>query len=168
MRVSTKVDCAVRTLVELARIGSPESGESLPPLCTGARLAELQQIPPTSLDDILADLRRADLVASQRGPSGGWRLARPAGDITIADVIRGVEGPLADVRGIRPDQLDLPESFSAMQRMWIALRAQVRSVLEHVTIADLAANRLDPEVDALTAAADAWMSRRLRVDRDDG
>ena len=167
MRVSARVDFAVRTLVELARIGSPEPGRPLPPLCTGARLAELQQIPPTSLDDILADLRRTALVTSQRGPSGGWRLARPADEIAVADVIRGLEGPLADVRGIRPDQLDVAESFSAMQRMWIALRVQVRSVLEHVTIADLAANRLAPEVDAFTGATDAWTSRRLRSDRGD-
>ncbi len=93
-------------------------------------------------------------------------MARPASQISIADVIRGLEGPLADVRGIRPDELTVSQDFAAMQRMWIALRSQIRMVLEHVTVQDLVDNRLDPDLEEITAAADAWQTRRLRADPD--
>ena len=128
----------------------------------GAELAELAGAPPTTLEDVLSGLRRAGLVASQRGPSGGWRLSRPAEEITVADIIRGLEGSLTYVRGIRPDELEVDPDEVAMQHMWVALRVQVRSVLEHVTLADLAANRLDPDVEALCGDDDAWRTRDLR------
>jgi Rrf2 family protein len=155
MRISARVDLAVRTMVELART---EPGG----LRRGAELAEIQDAPPTTLEDVLSGLRRAGLVVSQRGPSGGWRLSRPADEITVADIIRGLEGSLTYVRGIRPDELEIAPDAVAMQHMWVALRVQVRTVLEHVTLDDLAANRLDPAIEALCDNDDAWRTRDLR------
>lgn len=157
MRISARVDLALRTMVDLSR-SAPDGQE----LRRGAELAVLQGAPPTTLEDVLSGLRRAGLVASQRGPHGGWRLSRPADQITVADIIRGLEGPLADVRGIRPDELEIAPDEVAMQHLWVALRVQVRTVLEHVTIADLAANRLDPAIESLCDDDDAWRTRDLR------
>ncbi len=160
MRISARVDTGVHVLIDLARLaGGPDERATRR---RGADLAERLGVPSTTLDDLLSDLRRAGLVASHRGPNGGWSLAGDAADITVADVIRGLEGPLADIRGVRIDELHVPDDERAVQHMWIALRAQIRTVLEHVTIADLVANRLDPEVEALTHAPEAWQSRELR------
>lgn len=157
MRISARVDLAIRAMVDLAR-PAPDGHE----LHRGAELAELQGAPPTTVEDVLSGLRRAGLVTSQRGPSGGWRLSRPADQLTIADVIRGLEGPLVDVRGIRPDELEITPDQVAMQHLWVALRVQARTVLEHVTIADLAANRLDPAIESMCEDDDAWRTRDLR------
>lgn len=146
--------------MDLARlVGGPEDRV---PRRRGADLADRLGVPSTTLDDLLSDLRRAGLVTSHRGPNGGWSLAGDAADVTVADVIRGLEGPLADIRGIRVDELQLPDDEQAMKHMWIALRVQIRSVLEHVTIADLVANRLDGGIEALTHEPEAWRSRELR------
>jgi len=157
MRTTAKVDYAVRAGVALARAAAAaESGGARPAPMKAHVLASEEDIPPKFLESILADLKRAQIVASQRGAVGGYRLGRPAAEITVADVIRAVEGPLADVRGERPETLAYGDGLVALQRMWIALRSNLRSVLEATTLADLAAGALPPAVDALADAPDAW------------
>ena len=129
MRVSAKVDYALRALLELA--AAP------PGHVKGERLAQAQQIPPKFLENILTELRRAEIVATQRGVEGGYRLARPADEITVADVIRALEGPIASVRGVRPEQVEYVGPARALQGLWIGLRASMRAVLEGTTLADL-------------------------------
>ena len=149
VRVTAKVDYAVRAMVELAAAdpGRPVKGE---------QLASAQKVPLRFLENILADLRHGGLVASQRGAEGGYWLARPADRIVIADIIRVVEGPLADVRDTRPDALEYHGAAKSLQEVWIAVRANLRAVLEAVTLADVATGRLPPVVEELTADADAW------------
>lgn len=148
MKVSAKADYAVRAAVELAA-----SGEG--PI-KGDRIATAQQIPPNFLENILSDLRNAGLVASRRGADGGYWLARPADDISLADVIRAVDGPLAAVRGQRSEQVTFEGSAASMRDVWVAVRASLRNVLERVTLADVAAGRLPAEVQALADDPDAW------------
>lgn len=157
MRTTAKVDYAVRASVELARHSSVV-GERPTPV-TRQVLAEAQGIPPKFLEHILADLRRAQLVASVRGTDGGYWLCKTPEDVSVADIIRAVEGPLADVRGERPEFIEYPANMATLQRMWVALRTSLRSVLEQVTLADLRDGTLPPEVDALANVADAWVSR---------
>jgi Rrf2 family protein len=148
VRISAKADYAIRAAVELAAAGDgPVKGE---------RIAQAQQIPPNFLENILADLRNAGLVASRRGAEGGYWLARPADDVTLADVIRAADGPLANVRGIRSEQVSYEGSAEPLREVWVAVRASLRSVLEQVTLADIAANRLPPGIKALAADPDAW------------
>lgn len=156
MRITAKVDYAVRAAIELAR-AHPTDGSKPTPLTRHA-IAESQQIPSKFLEHILADLKRAQLVHSARGAEGGYWLQRPPSEISMADVIRAAEGPLADVRGERPDALDYPPDLQVLQRAWIAVRANLRAVLEHVSLADLAAGALDPTVEALAEAPDAWLA----------
>ncbi len=130
MRVSAKVDYAVRAAIELAA----EAGEG--PV-KGERIATAQAIPPKFLENILLDLRHAGLVSSQRGAEGGYWLARAPEEITVADVIRAVEGPIASVRGVRPDELEYTGSAEPLRDVWLDLRTALRGVLEHVTLADL-------------------------------
>ena len=151
MRTTAKADYAVRATVELAAAGDgPVSAE---------RLAEAQDIPLNFLENILAELRRAGLVQSRRGAAGGYLLARPAAEISVADVIRAVEGPLANVRGMSPESLEYEGSAEPLREVWIALRASVRSVLEQVTLADVAHGELPAHVVELTQAPDAWVRR---------
>lgn len=151
MRISAKADYAVRAAIELARSdGGPTKG---------TRVAEAQGIPLKFLENILIDMRHAGLVRSQRGADGGYWLARPANDISIADVIRAVEGPLASVRGARPEDVAYPEGAQALQRAWIAVRASLRGVAEIVTLADLAAGRLPAKVERLAADPESWATR---------
>jgi Rrf2 family protein len=148
VRISAKADYAVRAVVELgAAGGSPVKGE---------RLAAAQEIPLQFLENILGSLKRAGIVAAQRGAEGGYWLARPADQVNVAEVIRAVDGPLAAVRGVRPETVAYRGTAEPMQRMWVALRAALRGVLESVTVADLVAGRLDPAVDALADDPDAW------------
>lgn len=148
MRVSAKADYAIRAAVELAAGGEgPLKGE---------RIAQAQQIPPNFLENILADLRNAGIVASRRGADGGYWLARPADEVSLAEVIRAVDGPLANVRGVRSDQLRYDGSAAALGEVWIAVRASLRSVLEQVTLADVASGELPEHVRALAADPDAW------------
>jgi Rrf2 family protein len=148
VRVSAKADYAIRAAVELAAAGDgPVKGE---------RLAQAQQIPPNFLENILADLRNAGLVASRRGAEGGYWLARPAAEVSLAEVIRAVDGPLANVRGIRSEQVSYEGTAEPLRDVWVAVRASLRSVLEQVTLADVAANTLPPEIKALAADPDAW------------
>lgn len=128
MRVSAKVDYALRAMLELAAADG---------LVKGERIASAQSIPQKFLENILLDLRHAELVASQRGVEGGYALGRPAGEITVADVIRAVEGPIASVRGERPDSLAYTGSAVALRDTWLELREAMRGVLEGTTLADL-------------------------------
>ena len=129
MRVSAKVDYALRALLELA---------ASPPVPVPAeRLSTAQGIPPKFLENILLELRRAEIVASQRGVEGGYRLARPAGEISVADVIRALEGPIASVRGVRPEEVEYAGPARSLQPLWVELRASMREVLEGTTLADL-------------------------------
>lgn len=155
MRITAKVDYAVRAAIELAR-AYPTDGSRPQPL-TRQAIAEAQDIPSKFLEHILADLKRSQIVGSVRGADGGYWLHRPPEQITMADLIRAAEGPLADVRGERPDSLDYPEDLAVLQRAWIAVRANLRAVLEHVTLADLRDGALTPEVDRLADPPDAWV-----------
>jgi Rrf2 family protein len=157
VRITAKVDYAVRAAIELSR-AYPTDGSRPTPL-TRQAIAEAQDIPSKFLEHILADLKRGQLVSSVRGAEGGYWLQRPPEEITMADIIRATEGPLADVRGERPDALGYPDDLAVLQRAWIALRANLRGVLEHVTLADLRAGDLQPEVEALAAIDDAWTAR---------
>ena len=151
MRTTAKTDYAVRAAIELAAHGdSPMSAE---------RLAEAQQIPVNFLENILLDLRRAGIVESRRGAAGGYLLARPAEDIVIADIVRAVDGPLASVRCLSPDALEYEGPAAHLRDVWVALRSAVRSVLEHVTLADVASGKLPAHVMKLTREPDAWVRR---------
>lgn len=152
MRVSARVDYAVRALAELAAAGdaSPVKGEVL---------AARQEMPLNFLENILRDLRRAGIVDTRRGASGGYRLARPAAAVTIADVIRVVEGPLADVRGCAPENLDYTGAAAPLRHVWIAVRVNLRAVLENVTIADVAEGHLPETISDLTDVPGAWLRR---------
>ncbi len=152
MRVSAKVDYAVRAAVELAVV----AGEG--PV-KGDRIAQAQKIPLKFLENILSELRRAGMVASQRGAEGGYWLAKPADAISIADIIRAVEGPLADVRGIPPESLEYEGAAGPLKPVWVAARASLRSVLEVVTIADIAGDHLPTVVDQLLSDPESWARR---------
>jgi Rrf2 family protein len=156
VRITAKVDYAVRAAIELAR-AYPTDGTRPVPL-TRQAIADAQDIPSKFLEHILADLKRSRIVASVRGADGGYWLHRAPEAISMADLIRAAEGPLADVRGERPDALDYPDDLVALQRAWIAVRANLRAVLEHVSLADLRDGTLPPEVDRLAADAEAWQA----------
>jgi Rrf2 family protein len=150
VRISAKADYAVRAAAELAAAesdGKPVKGEEL---------SRAQGIPRKFLENILADLRHAGLVRARRGADGGYALTRPAEEISVADVLRAVEGPLAAVQGARPEGLHYQGAAARLPEVWVALRANLRAVLERVTLADLASGELPDSVVALTAGADAW------------
>lgn len=147
MHIPAKVDYGLRALVTLAASGSPATAEAL---------AAEQGLPPRFLGAILADLRRAGVVASQRGAEGGYRLARDPEQVTLAEVIRALDGPLAEVRGLRPEATAYEGPAKDLQAVWVAVRASLRGVLESTTIAQVASGRLPEEVTRLTADADAW------------
>ena len=150
MRVSAKVDYAVRAGAELAAAAGdgPVKGDTI---------AQAQQIPLKFLENILLDLKHAGLVQSQRGAEGGYWLARPAAEIPLADVIRAVEGPIANVRGERPEQVEYPGAATPLREVWIAVRASLRGVLETVTLGDVAAGTLPDEVSRIASNPDAWL-----------
>jgi Rrf2 family protein len=148
VRVTAKADYAVRAVAELAR--------ATPDFVKADDVARAQDIPRHFLDNILTDLRRAGIVATQRGAEGGSRLARDARDITVADVMRATEGPLAAVRDTRPEQLVYEGAAESLPRVWVAVRASLRAVLEKVTIADLVADRLPRAVERMLDDPEAW------------
>jgi len=153
VKVSAKADYAVRASAELAaaqHIGAPVRAEAI---------ATAQGIPQRFLENILSDLRHGGLVQSVRGAEGGHRLSRPANEITVADVIRAVDGPLAAVRGERPESVTYDGPAEPLQRVWIALRKNLREVVEHVTLADLAAGALPERIDSLASDPEAWETR---------
>jgi Rrf2 family protein len=149
MRVSAKTDYAIRAALELAAAVDerPVKGE---------RIATAQSIPLRFLENILMQLRHAGLVESRRGADGGYRLAKPPAEVTLADVIRAIDGPLAGVGGTRPEALGFGGVAEPMQDVWIAVRASLRSVLERVTLADVVARELPAHVREMTADEDAW------------
>jgi Rrf2 family protein len=152
MRVTAKADYAVRAAIELAA-GNQDSPRKVD------EVAQAQGIPLSFLENILTQLRSSGIVRSQRGPDGGYWLARPAKEVTLAQVIRAVEGPLVGVRGQRPEELEYVGSSESLQQVWIALRANLRKVLERTTVADVASGKLPREVVALTRDDDAWETR---------
>ncbi|MGW0913873.1 RrF2 family transcriptional regulator [Streptomyces sp. NPDC002784] len=149
MRISARADYAVRAVLELAvrQDDGPVKAEAI---------ATEQDIPHKFLEGILGDLRRAGLVDSRRGGNGGYRLARDASAITVADVIRAVDGPIVSVRGVRPTGLSYAGSAEPLLPLWIALRANVRRILEGVTVADIATGALPEHVQLLAAEPAAW------------
>jgi Rrf2 family protein len=149
MRVSAKADYALRAVIELA--AAPDDAP-----VKGERISHAQEIPLKFLENILSELRHAGIVRSQRGVEGGYWLARPASEVTLAEVIRAVEGPLANVRGVRPDELRYTGAAEGLRDVWIAVRASLRSVLEEVTIADVARAELPAAVESLTRDPEAW------------
>ena len=152
MRVSAKSDYALRALIELAWPAGRTVPRSAP---RGAR--RLQDIPHGFLQAILADLRRAGVVMSQRGQSGGWRMARDPETVSVADVIRAVDGPLVSVYGLRPEAVSYNESADVLQHVWIAARSSLRDVFEHVSIRALADRKLPKAVTSRTQSEDAWL-----------
>lgn len=152
MRISAKVDYAVRALIEIAGNDTtrPRSAEAI---------STAQDIPRDFLLAVLADLRRAGIVASQRGQAGGWVLLTPADRISVADVIRAVDGPLVSVHGRAPEDIAYQGSAEALQQVWIAVRSSLREVLEDVTVGHLLAKELPGAAIERTRAEDAWHRR---------
>jgi Rrf2 family protein len=147
VRISAKEDYAIRATIELA----VANGATI----KRERIAEAQGIPAPFLENILLQLKRAEIVDAQRGAEGGFRLARPASEISVADVIRAVSGPMATVRGMRPQAIDYAGSAEPLRDLWLAVRASLRGVLENVTLADLASGKLPARVRKLAEAPNA-------------
>lgn len=151
MKVSAKADYAVRAAIEIA------ASEHYP--VKAEQIADRQGIPLTFLHKILHELRMAGLVNTSRGPDGGHELARPPQDISIADVLRAVEGPLAEVRSTAPESLQYGGSAVPLQHVWIALRTNIRDVLESVSLLDVAADQLPEHVAELARHEESWLTR---------
>jgi len=151
MRLSARSDYALRAVIELAAAG--------PGHVTADQLARTQVIPGKFLEAILTQLRRAGLVRSQRGPEGGFWLSRPAGQISLADVIRAIDGPLLGVRGERPENVGYTGAAEPLQSVWIALRASERAILEEVTLEHIVTGNLPPSVRKLAEDPKAWTSQ---------
>jgi Rrf2 family protein len=149
VQISAKADYAVRALLVMAADpdGKPIKGETI---------ARSQGMPVKFVENTLVELRRTGLVASQRGTAGGFKLGKPADEITIADVVRAVDGPLAEVRGVRPDETSYEGPAAMLKTVWIAVRANLRAVLEHVTLADVVNDSIPTAIVALTDDPDAW------------
>jgi Rrf2 family protein len=152
MHVTAKADYAVRAVIELADTG-PQAPRKV------EEIARAQSIPVSFLENILTQLRSSGIVRSQRGPEGGYWLAHPAAEVNLAQVIRAVEGPLVGIRGQRPEEVEYAGSAEALQDVWIALRANLRKVLENVTVADVASSKLPSAVRQLTRKEGAWQTR---------
>ncbi len=153
MRVSAKSDYALRALIEItAHADSPDAG-----VVSAEEIGRLQEIPHGFLQAILADLRRAGILISQRGQFGGWRLGRDASEISVADVIRAVDGPLVSVYDVRPEAVAYNDRARVLQDVWIAARDALRDVFEEVSIAQLAHGELPEAVTVRTADTDAWL-----------
>jgi Rrf2 family protein len=152
VRISAKTDYALRAAIELASLDTsdPVKGEAI---------ATAQGIPLRFLENILGDLRNAGIVESRRGVEGGYLLAHPPAEITLADVIRAVDGPLANVAGTRPNLLEYEGSTERLRDIWVGVRAALRSVLEETTLADVANKKLPKHVEELVADRDAWEVR---------
>jgi Rrf2 family protein len=148
MRISAKEDYAVRAALELAIAnGGPLKRE---------QIAQAQDIPTAFLQNILMELRHGEIVEAQRGRDGGFRLARPASEISVADIVRAVSGPLATVRGVRPPAIEYDKAAEPLREVWIALRAHIRAVLERVTLADLANDKLPAAIKKITGDPASW------------
>ena len=152
MRISAKADYAVRAALELA---AAEEGEPV----KGEQVAEAQEIPLQFLEHILLELKHAGLVRTKRGARGGYWLAQPPKDITLADVIRAVEGPLANIHESAPEELHYPGAAERLRDVWVAVRHNLRGVLESITLADVASGRLPWRIDAMLNDPEAWVKR---------
>jgi len=152
VRISAKVDYAVRAAVELAAADADRPIKA-------ERIANAQGIPLNFLENILGELRHAGIVRSHRGADGGFRLAKPAQDVTVADIMRAVEGPLASVRGGPPEETAYSGAAEVLPRLWIAVRTNLRKVVEHVTLADIAGGRLPAAIDRLAEDPESWITR---------
>jgi Rrf2 family protein len=152
LRISAKADYAVRAAVELAATPGERPVKA-------ELIATAQEIPLNFLENILGELRHAGIVRSHRGAEGGFRLARPPDRISIADIIRAVEGPLASVRGGPPEETSYPGASEALPRVWIAVRANLRNVVENVTVADVAGGKLPEPIERLARDPEAWLTR---------
>ena len=150
VHIPAKVDYGMRALLELASTDGPATGESL---------ARAQGLPPKFLAAILNDLRRAGLVHSQRGLEGGYRLGRTPDQITAADVMRALDGPLAEVRGLRPEMMAYQGAAAHLQDVWVATRASLRTVLERVTLEDMVKGRLPDHIASMVEDPDSWEPR---------
>ncbi|HAM01448.1 MAG TPA: transcriptional regulator [Acidimicrobiaceae bacterium] len=150
MHIPAKVDYGMRALLTLAALGEPATSEDL---------ARAQGLPTKFLGSIMTDLRRAGLVSSQRGSEGGFRLGRPGSEISVADVMRALDGPLAEVRGLRPELASYEGAAEHLQDVWVAVRASLRAVLEQVSLDDVVRGRLPKQVSRLTQDPDAWQAR---------
>lgn len=155
MHVSAKSDYAMRALVELASAQENAPGKWI----SSESIAEHQGISVKFLEGIMRDLRQADLVISQRGSDGGYQLNRPATGISVADAVRAVDGPLAAVRGERPEDLLYPSPAAGLRNVWVALRASMRDVLEQVTVSQVLHDDFPPHIKDLLSAPDAWHRR---------
>jgi Rrf2 family protein len=151
VQISAKTDYAVRALLSLAA--------REPNLTKVDAVVTEQGLPRKFVEAILGELRRAGLVRSQRGADGGYGLGRPAAEITIGSVIRAVDGPLAEIRGLRPDQTEYANVASHLPELWIAVRSALRSVLDEVTIAQLLSGKFPAHVRRLIDTPDAWLPR---------
>ncbi len=152
MQIPAKADYAIRALLSLAATDVSVSAE---------HLAQEQELPAKFLGAILSELRRGGLVTSQRGPEGGFRLARPADEIMIADILRVVSGPMAGVRGMRPEALHYEGHASHLRDVWVAVRGTLREVLEHVTLGQVLRGDLPDSVTRFSDDPDAWQTRTL-------
>src|SRR5947208_12437751 len=152
MRISAKADYAVRAAVELAAADDEKPVKA-------ERIANAQGSPLNFLENILGELRHAGVVRSHRGAEGGFRLAKPPAELSVADIIRAVEGPLASVRGGPPEEATYAGAAEALPRVWIAVRANLRKVAEHVSVADIAAGQLPKSIDKLAEDPEAWVTR---------
>jgi len=150
VQIPAKADYGIRALLTLANSSTSLSAE---------HLAEKQGLPPRFLGAILSDLRRAGLLVSQRGADGGYQLARPASEITIADALRAISGPMAGVRGLRPEAVSYDGAATSLRDVWVAVRAALRNLLEHVTLEQVASGSLPAVVTRLTKDPDAWQAR---------
>lgn len=155
MRVSAKSDYALRALIEITRrAAGPDA-----PVVSAEELSRAQGIPHGFLQGILADLRRAGVLVSQRGQAGGWKLAVAPDQVSVADVLRAVDGPIVSISGVRPENVAYNEQAVVLQRVWIAARASLRDVLENTTLTDLANDRLPADVERRAKDEDAWQAR---------
>jgi Rrf2 family protein len=151
VRISAKVDYAVRAAVELAAA----KDETV----KGDVIAEAQDIPLKFLENILGELKHHGIVNSRRGAQGGYWLAKPAGEVSLAEIVRAVEGPLASIRGEGAESLDYHGVAEPLQKVWVAVRANLRAVMEEVTLADVVSGKLPNEVRELSEPAEAWSPR---------
>lgn len=158
MLISAKVDYAIRALAELAAHG----GNDAITWVKAEFLADQQDIPSKFLEAILRDLRRAGIVNSQRGADGGFRMARPPSEVTLADVMRALEGAISEVRGVAPENINYEGAAIHLQQVWVALRSSLRRVLEGVTIADIVVGEFPPDIQELVNAPGAWERGWLR------
>jgi len=152
MRISAKVDYAIRAALELASAGDDEPVK-------GDDISEAQDIPLKFLENILGELKHHGIIASRRGAHGGYWLAKPADEVSLGDVVRAVEGPLATVRGHGSEALDYKGGAKPLQAIWIALRANIRAVMDEVTLQDVVSDEIPASVRELSEPAEAWSPR---------